>query len=144
MSRNFTEIPGFVDGLFTDVRDVIFETVIRIKERISQEGKPVTYPIQWDSERQKRAYFATNGFGAGIPYRRTHAMRFGIQEERVPLGTKLRIPHPGGAVLGLPGTPSTWQSRIHRGRWVYLLEVLFDELSKLPDRISQKISVRGD
>jgi hypothetical protein len=27
---------------------------------------------RWNSLRQMRAYFATDGFGAGIPYRRTH------------------------------------------------------------------------
>lgn len=32
---------------------------------------PPRYPIQWQSERQRRAFFATNGFGGGIPYRRT-------------------------------------------------------------------------
>jgi len=30
----------------------------------------VKRPIRWTSERQRRAYFATNGFGAGIPYKR--------------------------------------------------------------------------
>lgn len=29
------------------------------------------YPIEWQSERQRRAFFATDGFGRGIPYRRT-------------------------------------------------------------------------
>ena len=33
-------------------------------------GKP-HYPIRWTSERQRRAYFATNGFGRGIPSTRT-------------------------------------------------------------------------
>jgi hypothetical protein len=33
---------------------------------------PDEYPLEWQSERQRRAYFATNGFGKGIPYRRTH------------------------------------------------------------------------
>ena len=28
-------------------------------------------PYQWQSEKQRRAYFATNGFGGGIPYKRT-------------------------------------------------------------------------
>jgi hypothetical protein len=68
----------------------------------------------------------------------------GTRLERVALGTNLRIPHPGGAVFGLPGSPSTWQSRIYRGRWVYLLEVLFDELSKIPEHITNKIRARGD
>lgn len=31
----------------------------------------VVYPIAWTSERQRRAYFATKGFGHGIPYQRT-------------------------------------------------------------------------
>ena len=143
MSRPYTEIPAFIDGLFTDVRDVLFETASRVKDRLV-EGKPVRYPIDWDSPRQKRAFFATNGFGQGIPYRRTNQMVLGMRLERVALGTNLRLPHPAGAVFGLPGSPSTWQSRIHRTRWVYLLEVLFDELSKLPEHITNKIRVRGN
>jgi hypothetical protein len=31
-------------------------------------GRP--YPLPWTSERQRRAFFATNGFGGGIPHRR--------------------------------------------------------------------------
>lgn len=38
---------------------------------LRQEPGRVRYPIQWTSERQRRAYFATNGFGSGIPYKRT-------------------------------------------------------------------------
>jgi hypothetical protein len=140
LSRSYKEIPDFVSGLFTDVRDTLFETASRIKERLSQEGKPIRYPVQWDSERQKRAFFATNGFGAGIPYQRTQRTRLGLQLERVPLGTNLRIPHPGGAVFGLP---SGWQSRIHRNRWPHLLTVLFEELARIPAGISNKFRVRG-
>lgn len=33
-------------------------------------GRP-RYPIRWTSERQRKAFFASNGFGAGIPTRRT-------------------------------------------------------------------------
>lgn len=32
---------------------------------------PVKYPLEWASERQRRAFFATDGFGRGIPYERT-------------------------------------------------------------------------
>lgn len=28
-------------------------------------------PYQWQSEKQRKAYFATDGFGGGIPYQRT-------------------------------------------------------------------------
>jgi len=36
---------------------------------------PVRYPIEWTSEKQRRAYFATNGFGKGIPYKRKTGKR---------------------------------------------------------------------
>lgn len=36
---------------------------------------PVVYPIEWKSERQRRAFFATNGFGKGIPYKRTGTLK---------------------------------------------------------------------
>lgn len=32
-------------------------------------------PIRWKSQRQRRAYFASNGFGRGIPSRRTNKLK---------------------------------------------------------------------
>lgn len=32
-------------------------------------------PYVWESEKQRRAYFATNGFGGGIPYQRTGTLK---------------------------------------------------------------------
>lgn len=32
---------------------------------------PQDYPIEWTSEKQRKAYFASDGFGKGIPYQRT-------------------------------------------------------------------------
>lgn len=42
-----------------------------VKERLGDDPGPVHYPIEWASEKQRRAYFATDGFGKGIPYTRT-------------------------------------------------------------------------
>lgn len=33
------------------------------------------YPIRWKTERQRRAFFATDGFGKGIPYQRTGGLQ---------------------------------------------------------------------
>jgi hypothetical protein len=41
------------------------------------------YPLRWKSEKQRRAFFATNGFGKGIPYRRTGELAEGWQTEFV-------------------------------------------------------------
>jgi hypothetical protein len=32
-------------------------------------------PYKWQSDKQRRAYFASNGFGSGIPYSRTNKLR---------------------------------------------------------------------
>lgn len=34
-------------------------------------------PYKWDSDRQRKAYFASNGFGGGIPYQRTQNLAQG-------------------------------------------------------------------
>ena len=43
-----------------------------VKRDLMKEPGPVVYPIEWTSDKQRRAFFATDGFGAGIPYQRTH------------------------------------------------------------------------
>ena len=32
-------------------------------------------PYKWQSEKQRKAYFASDGFGGGIPYKRTDALK---------------------------------------------------------------------
>ena len=47
------------------------QTAQPVRDEIARYPGAVSRPIQWTSERQRKAYFATNGFGAGIPYRRS-------------------------------------------------------------------------
>lgn len=47
------------------------QTAQPIRDQVARYPGPVKYPIEWTSERQRRAFFATNGFGSGIPYQRT-------------------------------------------------------------------------
>lgn len=49
--------------------------------KVTETPGPPRYPIRWKSERQRRAFFATNGFGKGIPYRRTGALAEGWHVE---------------------------------------------------------------
>lgn len=56
------------DEILDNVVDALAPTALSALQR--QPGTAVR-PRDWQSERQRRAYFATNGFGAGIPYRRT-------------------------------------------------------------------------
>ena len=141
MAKDISELTDFLSGLMTDARAVLLETAQQIRGRMAEEGKPITYPVQWDSEKQRRAFFATNGFGGGIPHVRTGAYQRGWTAEPRSFGAVLFNHTRGAGAIG--GTPSGWQSRIHRNRWNYLLQILSEELTKIPDAIRNKFSVRS-
>jgi len=48
----------------------------RWKQALSAEPPPAQqyYPIHWKTAKQRRAFFATDGFGRGIPSARTHEL----------------------------------------------------------------------
>ncbi len=53
----------FAGGIFTQLQPAMLD-------ELGYTPGEVKYPIEWTSEKQRRAYFATNGFGRGIPYER--------------------------------------------------------------------------
>lgn len=70
----------------------------RMLDELQKEPSKPKYPIRWKSERQRRAFFATNGFGGGIPYRRTG---------RLAANWKVRIvfDQAGGSISAVNDTP---------------------------------------
>lgn len=64
--------PGLVDDIVSDIHRQYKAEFL--SELGAYPGK-VKYPIEWTSEKQRRAFFATNGFGHGIPYRRTNKLK---------------------------------------------------------------------
>jgi hypothetical protein len=47
----------------------------QLLDELRQYPGPVKYPFKWKSDRQRKAFFATDGFGWGIPYVRTNALK---------------------------------------------------------------------
>lgn len=134
-SDEFTE---WHKNLVRSVIAALYDTALFVKEQMSEEGKPIEYPVQWDSELQKRAFFATGGFGSGIPYQRMGLYVTSIQVVKQPFGARYFAPHPAGAI---GGTFSGWQSNIHRGRWKHLPTVIREAIAMLPDRIREHVRV---
>lgn len=46
-------------------------------QKLQRTPPKVKYPIQWKSRKQQRYFFATRGFGKGIPTQRTGALQAG-------------------------------------------------------------------
>lgn len=60
--------------LLTSLGQTFHRNQDSILQSLRREPGDVKTPIQWTSEKQRKAYFASNGFGNGIPYRRTHQL----------------------------------------------------------------------
>jgi len=149
MSRPISELPSAITDLATDLGEVLYETAVRIKSRMAapssgHSGQKVTWDGEVDSIRgttnQQRAFFATNGFGGGIPHVSANTYELSWKANRIPHGARVTAPHPAGAISG---TIQGWQSKIHKGKRVNLLLVLTEELAKLPEHIRTKITTRA-
>lgn len=74
--------PGILEAyaeMLVDMPDLTYQKISSDMDKVkdamladfqAEPGK-VKYPIQWTSDRQRRAFFASKGFGKGIPYVRT-------------------------------------------------------------------------
>lgn len=138
MSRPISELPQFLSDLSTGLVEILQGTAENVRKRMSEPGTPAPQDIEWDSDRQRKAFFASDGFGGGVPYNRTGHYQNSWTVERQPLGAFLHAPSPAAAIGGFPGG---WQSKIHRNRWNNLTRVLFDELGKIPNEISNLFQV---
>ena len=79
--------------------------------------------IQWTSEKQHKAYFASDGFGAGIPYKRTGglAAAWRVVTERTSTGFRMVVENPKRAARFVYGSlaknivaASRFQQQFHR------------------------------
>jgi len=119
----------------------IYNAMLKIRTRMRKPGKAIRYPVKWDSEKQRRAFFATNGFGRGIPTGRSGRYTSGWQiAQDGSIGYRIENSTPyskylGGTAFG-PG-----QSRIHQERWPILRDVFDEEVKKLPKEIDDEIKV---
>lgn len=140
VSQNLERIGPAIDGV---VNADIEQSLENARYDLQQPGKPINYPVQWDSEKQRRAYFATDGFGAGIPYQRTGAYNagweisktgYGLAREFVLRNIKTYWRFVGGGDRGQE------QSRIHRGRWEVAAQTVRRHVEAMLVNVKQGVS----
>lgn len=119
------------------------EAIDLIIQRLQRPGKKPTYPIQWDSDKQRRAFFATNGFGGGIPHQRTGKLAGGWKRESLDNGFVL-VNRFKGAKYVWGNVRGEYQSQIHVGRWPLLRDILNNVIARLPKIIQESLrTLRG-
>jgi hypothetical protein len=134
----------FAQGLPRAATLPIAKALALALESVSKPAPHPTYPIQWDSPRQRAAYYASGGFGRGIPYRRSGDYGSGWQVQGnissegatngyALINTNERARYVQGDAQG------SGQSRIHRGRWPLVSDVVNAAIANLPDRINAEL-----
>jgi hypothetical protein len=75
MFKTFRELPVRAKRNFNrEIRDVVQPNAQKQADGLFTAPGPVRLPFQFGTDRSRRAFFATNGFGRGIPTRRTGAI----------------------------------------------------------------------
>lgn len=74
LAEQFQKTPALLN---TALKRQASKSKSRILGRLREEPGNPSYPIRWKSEKQRRAFFATDGFGRGIGAPRTHALSEG-------------------------------------------------------------------
>jgi len=91
---------------------------------LAQYPASPSYPIHWDSKRQRDAFFATNGFGGGIPHQRDGEVPDSWRGEIATTPSVIR----GSVFSQKPGIryvqDRNFQSNIHKGRWTTIQDDL--------------------
>ncbi len=68
LRRNIKQVPRLMQNAMKGKRGRLANKALRALTR--EPGKP-NYPLRWQSARQRRAFFASGGFGRGIPTQRS-------------------------------------------------------------------------
>lgn len=118
-------------------RQRLYDAAVEIRKTMKMPGSKPIYPIQWDTPRQRRAFFATDGFGRGIPTKRSKEYIRGWQVIKREDGYDVGNPLAHAKYIGGTARSTSRQSKIHRGRW-NLFKVVKDKVLKgLPKTVKR-------
>lgn len=120
-------------------RKDIYDVMRSIRTKMRTPGKKPTYPIKWDSEKQRRYVIAMLRERGNLPYRRTNALPSGWTIENV--GSGYRLANPAQAAVYVYGNyEGARQSRIHEGRHPVMQKTVEDGIKTMPPAIEEHIT----
>lgn len=117
----------------------IYDLMLDVRAVMRTPGSTPTYPIKWDSDKQRRYVLAMLREADNLPYRRTNALPRAWDIQKLPNGYRLFNPEQA-AVYIYGNYEGQRQSRIHEGRHPIAQETIEIGLQRLPQEIESKIS----
>ena len=132
-------LEAFGDEIPKVGRQRIYLRMLRIKSRMSANAPKVRYPIDWDTQKQKRFVLAKLSQEGNLPYRRRGKTQRAWMLTALPEGYRLANEEEAAFFVFGDLFKRKSQSNIHRSTWPLTKVVAFEELEKLPDEISADI-----
>lgn len=134
-------------------RKRIYDVARAIRKEMGAVVPKPTYPIKWDSAKQRRAYFATDAFtyskenprppgvkNSHIPYKRTHATRKAWKVIKTETGYDVHNPLAHSQYL-YGRASGAGQSKIHKDRAPIFKEVFEYHVATLPKKVVANLKV---
>ncbi len=118
----------------------IYQVMRRSKARLTKKGKRVTYPVPWDNIRQKIKVILMLKAANNLPYRRKGDYQRGFKIIQIRDGYDLINENPNAEYIG-GNARGKRQSRIFKGRYPIVREVVEEEAAKLPGAVVQHIKL---
>lgn len=142
------KINRFPKMLYMAANRTLSSAAVEIKQIMERPGLMPTYPIQWDTLKQKWFVIAKLRREKNLPYTRTNQHVNGFKMETLSNGYELS--NIGNQAVFLWGAPSgifesavhvqpSGQSHIYEGRWPLIHKVIDAVLSRLPRELMDRI-----
>lgn len=119
------------------VVDRILTRLEQAQKFMQEPGKRITYPVQWDSDKQRKYVMALLRESGNLPYQRTGAYvgAWTLLAQRKPVRVELSNASPSAEYMC-----GKRQSRIHQGRWNVLADEYNRVARELPTQVRQDIA----
>lgn len=132
-----------LDKAIPDIgRKRIYAAMVRIRRRLAAHVRRPTYPIDWDSDKQRRFVLALLRRQGNLPYRPTG--RYEKNWQIVKQENGYSIENDTGFAKYLSGDfRGQSQSHIHEGRRVLMVRAVEEEAQDLPEQVDEAITYYG-
>lgn len=139
-------VDAYPDEVQEGAYDVYVEDQDDIIRSVLQNPAPFTGKRDWQSGRQKTAYFATRGFGKGIPYARTGslndawALGFNVDRNTISISLSNSSGKYRFVVGGLRLSDPPTQQRMHaQGGWKLVAPIIANDATVLRTHLIRRI-----
>lgn len=136
VQKFFERLRGAAPKVAAERLEAFADDVVR---RMQKPGRKAPKHINWDSIKQRTAFFASDAFGAGLPFVRTDRyINAWVKVKNSERSFTVQNTSPGALYIG-GRMNGTGQSKIHQGRWPLFRDQMQYAFNALPKAVQRNL-----